>query len=437
MIAHTLENLKSGALIGATSLKLSCNLKTFPQEIFELHDTLELLDLSNNQLKELPLDIGRLKKLKIVFFSQNKFTIYPQQLHDCVHLQMIGFKSNQIEIIPEDAFNNSLKWLILTDNQIKTLPQNIGHCIKLQKCMLSGNQLAALPDSMRNCVNLELLRISNNQLQRLPTWIFDLPKLAWLAFSSNNFNTTNQQTAALAELDWQDVTLGKQIGEGASGNIYRANLNTKINAQLPIAVKIFKGNITSDGLPTDEVTATTHAGAHPSLTNCYGIINNHPEGKLAIVLDLIPEYYSILAKPPSFQTCTRDVYSVETTFTKAQVIAMAQNLASVLAHLHRRSISHGDFYAHNILVSDTHATLLTDFGAASIYTQSQQHAQLIQLIEVNAYGILLQELLQRLSTQESIDKQLVFLHRLAINCTDRCVTNRPSFEEISQQLRQL
>ncbi len=36
-----------------------------------------------------------------------------------------------------------------------------------------------------------------------------------------------------------------------------------------------------------------------------------------------------------------------------------------MAHLHGRGISHGDFYAHNILWREDGACLLGDFGAAS------------------------------------------------------------------------
>jgi Leucine-rich repeat (LRR) protein len=51
---QTIQQLLSGELIGTKHLKLSCNLTEFPLEILELADTLELLDLSFNKLKDLP-----------------------------------------------------------------------------------------------------------------------------------------------------------------------------------------------------------------------------------------------------------------------------------------------------------------------------------------------------------------------------------------------
>jgi len=79
---HTLSDLKAGKLKGLTRLRLSEELTTFPDEVFALADTLEILDLSHNRLSELP-DLRRLKKLKIAFFSFNLFTKVPAAFKDC------------------------------------------------------------------------------------------------------------------------------------------------------------------------------------------------------------------------------------------------------------------------------------------------------------------------------------------------------------------
>ena len=70
---HTLSQLKSGDLIGTQRLSLSENLTSFPLEILTLADSLEILDLSNNQLTSLPKELAKLTKLKILFASNNHF----------------------------------------------------------------------------------------------------------------------------------------------------------------------------------------------------------------------------------------------------------------------------------------------------------------------------------------------------------------------------
>ena len=67
---NTLNELKSGKLIGSKRLKLACGLTEFPSEIISLASTLEILDLSENKLSALPDSIAELKQLKIIFFCQ-------------------------------------------------------------------------------------------------------------------------------------------------------------------------------------------------------------------------------------------------------------------------------------------------------------------------------------------------------------------------------
>ena len=62
---HTLSQLKSGELTGIQRLKISDKLTSFPLEILSLADSLEILDLSDNQLTSLPSELSQLKKLKM------------------------------------------------------------------------------------------------------------------------------------------------------------------------------------------------------------------------------------------------------------------------------------------------------------------------------------------------------------------------------------
>ena len=96
MSKDTLALLRSGQLTGATRLDLNLGLSEFPREIFDLADTLEVLNLSQNRLSELPEDLGRLTKLRILFCSDNPFTSLPESIGTCPSLTMVGFKASQI-----------------------------------------------------------------------------------------------------------------------------------------------------------------------------------------------------------------------------------------------------------------------------------------------------------------------------------------------------
>ncbi len=432
---QTLEQLKRGVLNGAISLKLSEGLSVFPEEIFELSDTLEVLDLSRNNLTELPPDFGRLKKLRIFFCSENKFSILPEVLSDCPVLDIVGFKSNTIESLSPAALNTNLRWLILTDNKIEALPAEIGACTRMQKLMLAGNQLLVLPEELKHCSNLSLLRISANRLTALPQWLLSMPKLAWLAFSGNPF-CISVDLPSLPSVNWADLSISRALGEGASGVISMASRTGEEGSQ-DIAVKIFKGTVTSDGFPEDERSAYIAAGTHRGLVNLIGEIEGHPEGKTGLVMELIPPGFFNLGLPPSLESCTRDVFKEDLQLSVFQILKIASTIASLAAHLHQKGIMHGDLYAHNTLIDHDGNTLFGDFGAASFYNiEDVEIATALQALEVNAYGQLLDDLIS-LCNEAFGHTVLLELSSIRDRCLHSDLAARPGFEALSEEISAL
>lgn len=423
---HTLSQLREGSLKGIKYLKLSEGLTIFPIEIFELADTLEILDLSGNELTELPADFGKLQKLKILFCSNNPFTVLPEVLGDCPLLEMVGFKANKIETVPARALNTNLRWLILTDNNIAELPASIGLCTRMEKLMLAGNKLRTLPVELQHCQNLALLRIAANNIDNLPTWLLSMPRLSWLAFSGNPFCIA-PQTHPLPAIHWDQLAIQEVLGQGASGIIYRAKLLNDPTDRL-LAIKVFKGAVTSDGLPEDEMSAFISAGTHPGLVTLIAELEGHPEQKKGLLMELIPTDYRNLGMPPNFETCTRDVFDETTTLTPNAALKIAVTIASLASHLHSKGIMHGDLYAHNILVNTDGDALLSDFGAASFYKNlNRQDAANIERLEVSAFGLLLDDLLSLCKEMSSVTEQLAVIRN---SCLQTLVAARPSFVEL-------
>ena len=385
-----LEQLQKGLLKGATSFKYAGNLTEFPRELFELEDTLELLDLSNNQLRELPSDFDRFKKLKIAFFSDNLFTELPEVLGKCPNLTMIGFKSNLIQNVSEQSLPKQLQWLILTNNKIEILPNSIGNCEKLQKVALAGNKIKELPNSMANCKNLELLRISANELKELPLWLIELPRLTWLAFSGNPCTYKPDFSNEIEAIDWAKIEQKEILGQGASGIISKAILKDEIEEE--VAVKIFKGEVTSDGYPEDELATCLAVGRHPNLVPLKGKIVNHSEGKEGIVLELIPPTYKVLGNPPSFESCTRDVFTEDFKLSSEQKERILSGVKSAMDHLHSKGILHGDLYAHNTLFNEEGHAFFGDFGAATFFDIHHSTAELLKTLDYRAYQCLVEDL---------------------------------------------
>ncbi|MEE1888360.1 leucine-rich repeat-containing protein kinase family protein [Pseudomonas carassii] len=427
---HTLDDLRAGRLRGITRLNLCQELTDFPREIFDLADSLEVLDLTGNRLSDLPADLHRLTRLKVLFCSNNRFTHLPHAIGRCQALETVGLRSNRITRVDAQALPSSLRSLVLTDNALEQLPEALGDCAHLQKLMLAGNRLRSLPDSLARCERLELLRIASNRLQALPGWLLRMPRLAWLAYADNPLPPGLVAPAADGHcpvLHWQDIDLGQELGRGASGVIHRAHLRGQ---DAPVAVKLYKGAITSDGSPLAEMSACIAAGDHPQLVRLAGRIDDHPQQLSALVMQLIDAHWSNLAGPPSLDSCTRDRYPDNRRLSLPALRCLVGGIASVCAHLHERGLSHGDLYAHNILFDDDGQCLLGDFGAASFHPQDGgAQAQALERLEVRAFGILLEELLQQCAEQEHA------LQALALSCQQADVMARPSFANLAAQLR--
>ncbi len=430
---HTLEQLRSGALAGTRRLDLSCGLTELPEEVFALADTLEVLNLSGNRLRELPHQLSRLHKLQVLFASDNDFEVLPEVLGACPSLQMVGFKANRITLVPAAALPPALRWLTLTDNAIDHLPTELGQRPALQKLMLAGNRLQTLPENLQGAQRLELLRVSANRLTEVPGWLTELPRLSWLALAGNAMGWDGHAVSELPGMAWPNLSHGPLLGEGASGHIYQVQAT---GWPQPLALKLFKGEVTSDGLPEDELAACLAAGQHPALTTPVARLTGHPEQAQGLLMPLIPAAHVNLAGPPSLQSCTRDVYPQGFQLSGALALRIASDVAGAVAHLHQRGVMHGDLYAHNILIDPVHGQArLGDFGAATrLPTDQPELRQSLLALEVRAIGCLLEEL--SAAAHAHTDHPAVeAMQNLAQNCLADQPRQRPSVMEVAQALQ--
>ena len=319
---------------------------------------------------------------------------------------------------------------------------------------------------------MELVRLAANKLKvsSLPLWFWQLPKLSWLALAGNDCSpegadlngiTPIEEEAAVCNIDWTSLDIMEKLGEGASGVIYKAkwvrteNTNTDSKDDEYVAVKLFKGGKTSDGLPEDEMKASEAAGSHTCSLKVLGRIVNAPDNQIGLVMQLISKEFANLGGPPSFESVTRDTFESGTTFSVQVILNILSGIASVCSHLHNKGITHGDVYAHNILFNSEGEPLLGDFGAASIHSKSLVFTEspssgdscnnicaAMERFEVRAFGCLIDDLITRVSVDDSdyslgtssesrVIAALRSMHASCLNCEPR---ERPTFAYMSDGL---
>ena len=129
------------------------------------------------------------------------------------------------------------------------------------------------------------------------------------------------------------------------------------------------------------------------------------------------------------------MYADGTQFEATIAIQIALGIVSAARHLHAHGITHGDLYAHNILVNPDGLSLLGDFGAASFFSPDDRSlAQALQAIEVRAVGCLFEELLARSEADEGSRLALNALAELTATCLQDDVLLRPRLAEIERML---
>ncbi|MHA1805815.1 MAG: leucine-rich repeat domain-containing protein [Promethearchaeota archaeon] len=88
---------------------------------------LEFLNLSQNNLESLPSSFKNLQALKKIVLNENDFKEIPPILLSLENLEEIHLKQNKIKEIPIIALQShpSLKYIDLSNNEIKTLPEHV------------------------------------------------------------------------------------------------------------------------------------------------------------------------------------------------------------------------------------------------------------------------------------------------------------------------
>ncbi len=154
---HT-RHLVNGNNLDCSDQILDCpriHLTRFPSRIFcfpkykEYWSRLKTLNLSNNQLKTIPVEISSLTSLEQLKLNGNLLESFPTGIESLARLKQLIMTHNKLTSLPATIGNlKALEWLYIGNNQLKSLPKEIDNLRKITRLVVNNNELTSLSDNL-------------------------------------------------------------------------------------------------------------------------------------------------------------------------------------------------------------------------------------------------------------------------------------------------
>ncbi|XP_026513479.1 protein scribble homolog [Terrapene carolina triunguis] len=170
------------------------------------------LDISRNDIPEIPESIKFCKSLEIADFSGNPLSRLPEGFTQLRSLGHLALNDVSLQSLPSDIGNlANLVTLELRENLLKSLPTSLSFLVKLEQLDLGGNDLEVLPDTLGALPNLRELWLDRNQLSALPPELGNLRRLVCLDVSENKLEQLPNEISGLVALT--DLLLSQNLLE--------------------------------------------------------------------------------------------------------------------------------------------------------------------------------------------------------------------------------
>ncbi len=145
------------------------------------------LDLSNQNLTEIPAPIGRLKNLESLVLSNNQIKTIGASLKKLKHLVAIELNNNQISHLDMHSFEGSkesLEELYIRENQITGLRIGLNDFTRIDILDLGQNKIEEVHSGIQ-LPNLKWLMLDDNLLKEVPSFALKAKKIKTLNLNGN------------------------------------------------------------------------------------------------------------------------------------------------------------------------------------------------------------------------------------------------------------
>ncbi|MEI8345998.1 MAG: hypothetical protein WCG27_00915 [Pseudomonadota bacterium] len=148
-------------------LRLKKNEKILPKDFLQECQQVEVFELTGESLEEIPAELFTLPQLQILKIKNGKLKSLPQlsQGQPLSPLKTLQLSHQQLANLPEWLFEfKSLELLDLSSNCLKTLPESLAKLSILKRLNLDGNQFQTFPGALYGLKGLNHLSVDENPL---------------------------------------------------------------------------------------------------------------------------------------------------------------------------------------------------------------------------------------------------------------------------------
>lgn len=166
---------------------MSARIASIPPSIGGLGGGLIQLYLSDNEIAELPSEIGMLIHLERFDINKNLLTSLPPEIGKLTSLTNLNISDNTISVLPPEIGNLSLlRDLYMNFNCLAYLPDEICRLVSLKNFGAANNNLHSLPEEFGKFEHLKRVFLDCNLFSQFPLQLCKLESLNELSINYNN-----------------------------------------------------------------------------------------------------------------------------------------------------------------------------------------------------------------------------------------------------------
>ena len=160
------------------------------------------LGLTTKDLEQLIQDNNKLfSNITELYLDNNNLSSLPKEIGLLTKLETLYLNNNNLSSLPKEiGLLTKLETLYLDNNNLSSLPKEIGLLTKLRYLYLDNNNLSSLPKEIGDLSELETLYLNNNNFSNWPKEIGLLTKLRYLYLDNNNLSSLPKEIERLMSL---------------------------------------------------------------------------------------------------------------------------------------------------------------------------------------------------------------------------------------------